>query len=164
MKRVIVIGSPGSGKSTFSRALHEKTGLPLHHLDMMLWKPDKTTIDKSVFREKLAKLLEEDEWIIDGNYGSTMEIRLSSCDTVFFLDLPTEICLDSVRSRIGKKREDIPWIETEEDAEFMEFIRKYNTDQRPLVLERLAKYPDREIHIFKTREEADAYLMSLARK
>ena len=85
MKRVIVIGCPGSGKSTFARALHDKTGLPLHHLDMMYWNADKTTVPKEVFRARLAELLTEDAWIIDGNYGSTMETRMAACDTVFFL-------------------------------------------------------------------------------
>ncbi len=74
MKKVIVIGCPGSGKSTFSRSLHKKTGIPLHYLDMMYWNADKTTVEKSVFRERLAAVLATDAWIIDGNYGSTMEL------------------------------------------------------------------------------------------
>ena len=75
MKKVIVIGCPGSGKSTVSRALHNKTGIPLYHLDMMYWNADKTTVEKSVFLERLSAVLEKDEWIIDGNYGSTMELQ-----------------------------------------------------------------------------------------
>ena len=84
MKKIIVIGCPGSGKSTFSRALHQKIGLPLHHLDMMYWNADKTTVEKSLFRERLSAVLNTDEWIIDGNYGSTMELRMVACDTVIF--------------------------------------------------------------------------------
>ena len=158
MKRIIVIGCPGSGKSTFSRALHKKIGVPLYHLDMMYWNADKTTVEKSIFREKLSALVKQDQWIIDGNYSSTMEERLSACDTVFFLDFSSEICLKGIRERIGKPRSDMPWIETEEDAEFIDFIKKYNHTERPKVLELLKKYSNKRIFIFHSRENADEYL------
>ena len=158
MKKVIVIGCPGSGKSTVSRALHNKTGIPLYHLDMMYWNADKTTVEKSVFLERLSVVLEKDEWIIDGNYGATMELRMASCDTVIFLDYPLDICLDGIRERRGKPRSDMPWIETEEDEEFIEFIKSYNEQQKTKVLELLEKYNDKNIIIFKSREQSDAFL------
>ena len=158
MKKVIVIGCPGSGKSTVSRTLHNKTGIPLYHLDMMYWNADKTTVEKSVFLERLSAVLEKDEWIIDGNYGSTMELRMVACDTVIFLDYPIEICLDGIKERRGKPRSDMPWIETEEDAEFIEFIKNYEEQQKPKVLELLKKHSDKNIIIFKSREQADAFL------
>ena len=158
MKRIIVIGCPGSGKSTFSRALHKKIGIPLYHLDMMYWNADKTTVEKSVFLERLSVVLEKDEWIIDGNYGSTMELRMAACDTVIFLDYPLHVCLDGIRERRGNPRSDMPWIETEEDAEFIEFIKSYSEQQKPKVLELLEKYGDKNIIILRSREEADAFL------
>ena len=158
MKKIIVIGCPGSGKSTFARALHHKIGVPLYHLDMLYWNADKTTVEKSVFLERLSALLEKDEWIIDGNYGSTMELRLWACDTVIFLDYPLEVCLDSIQTRRGKPRSDMPWIETAEDAEFIEFIKNYNDQQRPKVLALLEKYNDKNIIVFANREQANAFL------
>ena len=158
MRKVIVIGCPGSGKSTVSRALHNKTSIPLYHLDMMYWNADKTTVEKSVFLERLSAVLEKDEWIIDGNYGSTMELRMVACDTVIFLDYPLKICLDGIKERRGKPRSDMPWIETEEDAEFIEFIKNYEEQQKPKVLELLKKHSDKSIIIFKSREQADAFL------
>ena len=158
MKKVIVIGCPGSGKSTVSRALHNKTGIPLYHLDMMYWNADKTTVEKSVFLERLFAVLEKNEWIIDGNYGSTMELRMAACDTVFFLDYPLDVCLDGIKERRGKPRSDMPWIETEKDAEFIEFIKSYNEQQKPKVLELLKKYSDKNIIILESREQADAFL------
>ena len=158
LKKIIVIGCPGGGKSTVSRALHNKTGIPLYHLDMMYWNADKTTVEKSIFLERLSAVLEKNEWIIDGNYGSTMELRMAACDTMIFLDYPLDVCLDGIRERRGKPRSDMPWIETEEDAEFIEFIKSYNEQQKPKVLELLAKYGDKNIVIFKSREEADAFL------
>ena len=158
MKKIIVIGCPGSGKSTVSRALHNKTGIPLYHLDMMYWNADKTTVEKNVFLERLSAVLEKDEWIIDGNYGSTMELRMAACDTVIFLDYPLDVCLDGIRARRGKPRSDMPWIETEEDAEFIEFIKSYNEQQKPKVLDLLEKYGDKNIIVVKSREQTDAFL------
>ena len=158
MKKVIVIGCPGSGKSTVSRALHNKTGIPLYHLDMMYWNADKTTVEKSVFLERLSDVLEKDEWIIDGNYSSTMKLRMAACDTVIFLDYPLDVCLDGIRERRGKPRSDMPCIETEEDLEFIEFIKNYNEQQKPKVLELLKKYSDKNIIILESREQADAFL------
>ena len=163
MKKVIIIGCPGSGKSTFAKALHEKTGLPLFHLDLMYWNADKTIVEKPVFRQRLSDAMAGEEWIIDGNYGSTMELRLQACDTVVFLDYPVEVCLEGVRARRGKVRTDMPWVEAEEeeDTEFLEFIQSYNTESRPVVLELLKKYEDNEIHIFKNRSDANAFLESV---
>ena len=158
MKKVIVIGCPGSGKSTVSRTLHNKTGIPLYHLDMMYWNADKTTVEKSVFLERLSDVLEKDKWIIDGNYGSTMELRMAACDTAIFLDYPLDVCLDGIKERRGKPRSDMPWIETDEDAEFIEFIKNYNEQQKPIVIELLGKYSDKNIVIFKSREQSDAFL------
>ena len=161
MKKIIVIGCPGSGKSTLSRALHQKTGIPLYYLDMMYWNADRTVVEKSVFRGRLSDTLQKDTWIIDGNYGSTMELRLQACDTVIFLDYPPEVCLDGVKQRRGKPRADMPWVEYEEDTEFTEFIKSYNAQSRPIVIELLEKYADKDIYIFKTRDEADAFLKQL---
>ena len=161
MKKVIVIGCPGSGKSTVSRALHNKTGIPLYHLDMMYWNADKTTVEKSVFLERLSAVLEKDEWIIDGNYSSTMELRMVACDTVIFLDCPLDVCLDGIRERRGKPRSDMPWIETEEDEEFIEFIKSYNDQKKPKVLELLEKYCDKNIIIITSREQANELLSLL---
>ena len=161
MKKTIIIGCPGSGKSTFAGALHNKTGVPLYYLDMMYWNADKTTVEKSVFLERLSAVLKKDEWIIDGNYSSTMDIRMAACDTVIFLDYPSDVCLDGIKERRGKPRSDMPWIETEEDAEFTEFIKSYGEQQRPKVLELLKKYSDKNVIIFKHREQADEFLSLL---
>ena len=163
MKKIMVIGCPGSGKSTFSRKLHNLTGIPLFHLDMMYWNPDRTTVEKAVFRERLSNAIQMDEWIIDGNYGSTIELRLQACDTVIFMDYPVNVCLEGIKERRGKARADMPWVEKEdeEDAEFIEFIKNYNIQSRPKVMELLDRYSYKDIHVFKTRKEADNFLNRL---
>lgn len=164
MKKVIVIGCPGSGKSIFSKALHSITGLPLYHLDNLFWNADKTSVGKTVFCERLSEVLCQDEWIIDGNYASTMEWRMRECDTVIFLDYPLEVCLDGIRARKGKPRSDLPWTEPEEDdAAFLAFIKSYRLQSRPRVMELLERYCDKTIKIFTTRAEAHDYLMQLTR-
>lgn len=161
MNKVIVIGCPGAGKSTFSRTLHELTGLPLYHLDLLYWNSDKTTVRKEVFIERLQDVIALDKWIIDGNYGSTMEMRIKECDTVFFLDFPVEVCIDGIQQRQGKPRPDMPWIETEDDNEFIEFIKNYNSQSRPKVLELLKKYDKKDIVIFKSRKDIDDYISNM---
>ena len=161
MEKIIVIGCPGRGKSTFSRALHQITGIPLVHLDMLYWNRDKTTVEKAVFLERLAKAMRQHRWIIDGNYASTMELRMQACDTVIFLDYPVGLCLEGIRQRRCTVRSDMPWVETEEDAEFLAFIQNYNRQNRPEVLHLLNLYPQKEIHIFQNRSEAEAFLAQL---
>ncbi|MFM1534987.1 adenylate kinase [Helcococcus ovis] len=163
MKKVIVIGCPGSGKSTFSRKLHEITQIPLYHLDMMYWNADKTTVDGNTLIERQNEVIKRDEWIIDGNYDSTMELRMNACDTVIFLDYPLELCLSGVEARRGKPRPDMPWIEDETnvDEEFIQFIKNYNQISKPNVINLLEKYKNKEIVIFTDRTQAEEYLSEM---
>lgn len=158
-QKAIVIGCPGAGKSTFARRLCDKTGLPLYYLDMIWHKPDRTTVEKSEFDEKLREIVSGDRWIIDGNYGRTLEMRLESCEAVFLFDIPVEECLSGVRSRIGKKRVDMPWVETEFDEEFKRWIIDFPEKKLPTVYELLEKYKSgKSIYVFHSRAEAEGYL------
>ncbi len=157
MKKIIVIGCPGAGKSRFSRRLRDKTGLPLYHLDMIWHKPDRTNISREEFDRRLSEILEKDEWIIDGNYDRTLEMRLGVCDTVFLFDLPTKVCLEGAQSRIGKKREDLPWVEEEFDCEFSQWIIDFQKNIMPRTYSLLEKYKDKNIVIFKSRAEVDSF-------
>ena len=163
MQKIIVIGCPGSGKSTFAKALCLKTGIPLFHLDMLYWNSDRTTVEKAVFIKRLKSVLNKEEWIIDGNYASTMEMRLAACNTVFFLDYPTEVCLKGILARRGKQRSDMPWTEDPnfEDAEFIRFVENYASQTRPAVLELLGRHPEKELHIFTSRSEGEEFLSKL---
>ena len=158
MKRIIVIGCPGSGKSRFSKALHKKTKLPLYHLDMMYWNADRTTVSRDIFHARLTEVLTGEEWIIDGNYSSTLELRVGACDAIFFLDYAADVCLAGVKERRGKKRTDMPWVEQEEDAELTEYIKSFADEQRPAIIDLLARHSEKHVTVFKCRAEADEFL------
>lgn len=162
MKRAVVIGCSGSGKSVFSRKLRDAAGLPLYYIDMIWHKPDGTNISRKEFDEKLSSIISRDSWIIDGNYQRTLETRIKACDTVFLFDLPTEVCVEGALSRIGKKREDMPWFENELDPEFRQWIESFRANQLPEVYRLLEKYKNgREIVVFRTREQADKFIEKL---
>ena len=159
MKKVIVIGCPGSGKSVFSRTLHDITGLPLYHLDMINWHEDKTTLSREELIEKINEIGATDEWIMDGNYGGTMELRMSLCDTIVFLDFPTDVCLEGIMARRGTQRPDMPWQDADDlETEFVDSVKNYNSVNRPIVLERIKKFSDKKVFIFTSREEDDSFL------
>lgn len=129
----------------------------------MIWhKPDKTTLSREEFDRRLMEIIQKETWLIDGNYQRTLALRLERCDTVFLLDYPLEVCLSGAEARIGKKREDMPWVESELDEEFRQWILHFSTDQLPEIYQLLAKYRGkREIFIFRSREEADCFLNAL---
>lgn len=158
MKRVVILGCPGSGKSTFAEKLHARTGLPLLHLDSIWWKADRTHVARSEFDQRLAAVLATPEWIIDGDYSRTYAVRIQACDTVFFLDYGEAVCMAGICSRVGKARPDMPWTEDALDPALVEEVRQYGDVQRPAILQLLERYPEKETHLFCTREEAERWL------
>ena len=161
MKKAIVIGCPGSGKTTFAEKLAKTTALPLYYLDAIWHKPDRTHISREDFDTRLSEIFKEDCWIIDGNYSRTLETRLKECDTVFLFDLPVEDCLWGATERLGKGRYDMPWIDTELDPRLKAEIEAFPEKNLPTIYELLEKYKEnRSIVIFTSRAQADEYLNS----
>lgn len=161
-QRILVIGSPGAGKSTFARRLKEILGLPLYYLDMLWHRPDRTEVSRGEFDAALEEILKRNEWLIDGNYQRTMERRLQSCDTVFLLDYPVEVCLAGAAARVGQKREEMPWVEESLDREFLRQIQAFPETTLPEIYRLLEVYAEgRQVIVFRSREEAEAYLNAL---
>ena len=133
-RRILVIGCPGSGKTTFSLRLAAQTGLPLFHLDSIYWRADRTHLTREELVDVLRPILAGPRWIIDGNYNGTMPQRVEAWEEVIFLDYPAK------------------------DPAFMDFIRRYATESRPKVLALMAAHPEKTFTILRSREEADALL------
>lgn len=158
-KKIIVIGCPGAGKSTFARHLRDQTGLPLFYLDMLFHNPDRTTVSREEFDARLCELLQQPKWIIDGNYRRTLPLRFEACTDVFLFDLPVEQCLQNAAARVGTVREDLPWVETEFDPDFRQYILDFPTDQLPAIRDLIGRYRStRNITIFHSAAEADDWL------
>lgn len=163
MQRVMIIGCPGSGKSTFARKLHALTHLPLYHLDLLYWNADKTPVAPAIFQQRLNDMVNQKSWIIDGNYHDTLQIRIEACDSICFLDYPTPLCLAGALARRGTARPDMPWIEPSDyiDEEFIQFIKDFPYRERPRILSALNEHPEKAVHRFVTREQSDMFLQSL---
>ena len=160
--KVIVIGCPGAGKSFFSHKLSDIWNLPLYHLDMLYHNSDGTHISKEELEEKLKEIFKNEDWIIDGNYQRTLEMRMKECDKIILLDYPIEVCLAGAESRIGTKRNDLPWVEDKLDEEFKNSILNFSKEKLPQIYLLLEKYKkDKDIIIFKSREEAEKYLENI---
>lgn len=164
MKKVLVIGCPGSGKSTFSRILRDSTHLPLYYLDQIWHNPDKTHVTEEEFQSRLDEILGKDEWIIDGNYASSLEKRLAYCDTVFYFCLSPAECLEGVRKRLGTWHEDLPWFEDKEDPEFIEYVRTFHETRIPKMEQLLENAKQVNIIRFRSREEEDDYIENNLRR
>ena len=169
MRRVIVIGSGGSGKSTLAVRLGEITGLPVHHLDALYWRPGWVATPPEEWKATVAALAAEPAWIMDGNYGGTMDDRLAACDTAIFLDLPRTVCMARVIRRSlryrGRSRPDMaPGCPEQVTSEFLRWIWRYPKDRRPSVLGRLRAVADekRVVHLRSSRE-AERFLVDAAR-
>lgn len=159
MKKVIVIGCPGSGKTTFAEKLNKCTGLPLFYLDAIWHKPDKTHISRDEYDKLMDEIFKMDKWIIDGNYKRTIEKRIENCDTVFLFDLPTDVCIKGATERVGKQRYDLPWLEKEADPEFLKAIEEFPHKVLPDIYKLLDRYKEsKKIIIFKSRLEADEFI------
>ena len=166
MERILIIGCSGSGKSTLARALKEKLGIPLIHLDQLWWKKDWTHVTREEFDSRLEMALNMDSWIIDGNYSRTMQQRLSRCDTIIYLDFGRWPCLQGAISRylqnLGKVRPDMPSGCPERlDWEHLKYIWNFNKNNRVRNYTYLAQAKHAEHIVLKNRKEVCRFLESL---
>ena len=167
MKKVLVIGSSGAGKSTFSRRLSEKTGLPLIHLDKLYWKPNWVETDKAEWKKIVEKALAGDSWIIDGNFSGTLPQRLEKCDAVIFLDLPRLLCIYRILKRVvtyqkGKRPDMADGCDEKFDWQFLKWVWNYPNRSKPKIEKLLAEHQNtKTIFRLKSTREIERFLSEL---
>ncbi|MEK6283901.1 MAG: DNA topology modulation protein [Acidobacteriota bacterium] len=159
MRKVLVIGSGGAGKSTFARRLGELLELEVIHLDSIYWSAGWVEMPKAEWQRAVEELLHRSAWIMDGNYSGTLALRVEACDTVIFLDMSRLLCLWHVLKRAvlyrDARRPDIPEGCPERlNWEFIRWIWRYPERTRPKIIELLEK-SGRNKHVIRLRSRAE---------
>lgn len=167
MERVAVVGSPGAGKTTFSNALAAATGLPLIHLDEQFWTPGWVETPNEEWDRKQRELAQQPRWIIDGNYGRTVDVRLARADTVIVLSTPRRVCLYRVLKRVvanWHRETQAPGCPEHFDPEFLKWIWNFPRNSQPQLTEALARFEGKlDVVNLANEYAARTYLTSLAR-
>ncbi|MCU5089401.1 DNA topology modulation protein [Bacillus toyonensis] len=164
MKKIILIGSGGSGKSTLAKQLGNKLNIKVHHLDALFWKANWEGVPREEQRKVQKNLIKEEEWIIDGNYGGTMDLRLNAADTIIFLDIHRTICVYRAFKRIvqyrNKTRPDMgAGCEGRLDLQFFKWIWEYPNKKKPAILKKLDQLSKgKEVIILKSPNEVKRFL------
>jgi adenylate kinase family enzyme len=166
--KIMIIGCGGSGKSTLARKLHRITGLPLIHLDRLYWQPGWVETDKADWRKIMEEQTDRPAWIMDGNYGGTMDIRLEKADLIIFMDRSRWLCLYRILKRqlqyIGRTRPDMTEGCVERVSwEFVQYVYRYNDTRRPGILEKLEGYEkEKQVFILKNENQIKRFLLNIA--
>ena len=167
MKKVLVIGSGGAGKSTFARRLGEALGLEVIHLDKLHWHAGWVETPKPVWRERVEELVRRDAWVMDGNYSGTLDVRLAACDTVIFLDVPRVVCVWRVLKRVATYRDGVrpdmaEGCHEKFDLKFLHWVWGYPERTRPKVLKLLAEHArDKRVVRLRKRAEVERFLADI---
>ncbi|HET8671863.1 MAG TPA: DNA topology modulation protein [Candidatus Saccharimonadales bacterium] len=164
MKRILVIGSGGAGKSTFARRLARTINVEVIHLDSLYWKPGWVETPKQEWKQTVERIITRDSWIMDGNYSGTLDLRLEACDTVIFLDIARAVCIWRVIKRAvayrNKSRPDMSEGCPERfDFGFLRWIWNYKKRTRPKIVRMLKEIADNKKVIWlRTDAEVERYL------
>lgn len=168
MKKIVLIGSGGSGKSTLAKQLSRTLGIPVYHLDTLFWKPNWQAVPRAEQQQIQTDLISRDDWIIDGNYGGTMDLRLNAADTIIFLDLPRMTCVyrilkRSIRYRHEARPDMAAGCPEKIDVAFLKWVWRYPDEQRPGIRARLAQVEaTKTIIVLKSRKEVRRFIENIA--
>lgn len=168
MKRILIIGSGGAGKSTLANRLGEILKLNVIHLDTHHWLPGWKEKPLDEWRDKVRELTAGSEWIMDGDFRGTLDIRLERADTILYLDIHPAICTYRIFKRLlkyrGRTRPDLPEGCPESfDWEFAKWVMTYRRKSRKPALSVLNKAKENGIKVFilKSRSEVKKFLNGL---
>ncbi|MEA4921435.1 MAG: AAA family ATPase [Clostridiaceae bacterium] len=167
MKRIIIIGCCGSGKSTLSKKLSSLLSLPAVHLDKLFWQEGWVSVGNEEFDKRLDEALKKECWIIDGNFSRTLPKRLERCDTVIYLDYPALRCVFRVLKRVisshGRVRGDMADGCPEKlDIPFLLYTLRFNSKNRKSIYSSISSYPEKTVIILKNDCEILQFLQSIS--
>jgi len=140
MRRIVIVGPGGAGKSVLARRMGERLGLPVVHLDAHYWSAGWVESPREEWDRKIREMIAGERWILDGNYGRTVDIRFAAADTIVFLDFPRRISLPRVVKRgvtyRGRTRPDLAEGCPEQlpRLEFLRYLWRYPRDSRPRIV------------------------------
>ncbi|MEB6550443.1 topology modulation protein [Heyndrickxia sporothermodurans] len=168
MKRIMIMGvSAGVGKSTFARKLGDILQIDVYHLDAYYWKPGWVEVTEDEFRGAQEEVVKKDQWIIEGNYTSTYDIRASRADTIIYLELPLVVCLGRVLKRffknIGRTRPDMgKGCKEKIDWQFIKFIITTYYPRKNKMVDRFKAFQsadaERKVIMLKNKRAIKDYL------
>jgi adenylate kinase family enzyme len=163
MRKILVVGPGGAGKSVLARRLGERLGIEVVHLDKFYWRPGWVETPKDVWLRTVEGLAGRDAWIMDGNYSGTLGVRFAACDAVVFLDMPRSLCLRRMLKRILMYRKaDRPDMaegcRERFSLEFARWIWSYPRRSRPKVVRILESDPRKKIIRLRSPEEVEKFL------
>ncbi|WP_340372850.1 topology modulation protein [Peribacillus sp. FSL E2-0218] len=170
MERIMIMGvSAGVGKSTFARRLGDMLDMDVHHLDTFYWRPDWVEAPLEDFLAAQQEVLTQDQWIMEGNYSHSIDLRLKHADTIFYLELPLHVCLYRVLKRrlinSGKTRPDMcEGCEEKLDWPFLKFIITTYHSRKKSMKNRFAEIrrnePDKVIVILDSKQKIEGYFLN----
>ncbi len=169
MRRVLVIGSGGAGKSTVAKRLGELLNIEVKHLDRAYWRAGWVEPSKEEWLKTVAELASADSWIMDGNFSGTLEQRLKSCDTVVFLDMPRLLCLWRVLKRRvlyrkGSRPDMAEGCPEQLNLEFVSWIWNYSQRSRPKVVRLLKEHSEgKQVVWLRSNAEVEKFLWTIKR-
>ena len=167
MDRLLIVGCCGAGKSTLSYRIKSVLGHELIHLDQYYWKPNWVETPKKEWEAIVTDLIAKDQWIMDGNYGGTLDMRISRSDTIVYLDASTFKCLYRVTKRIlkyhGTTRPDMTSGCPERfDLEFLHYVASYNIRKRKSLLSKFQQLStSKRVFILKSEKDIQNFLNTL---
>lgn len=157
-ERIIVIGPPGSGKTFFSEIIKDYFDGPVIHIDNVLWQNNLIPLSNEELRNQLNRIIQTDKWMIDGTYLKLLPDRIKRASLIFYLDIPIDICIESINAR---RRLETNIHGCEDYEGFINYVKKYDVVNKPIIEKLLLENSDKEVVRFKSRDEVNSFIFNL---
>jgi adenylate kinase family enzyme len=166
MKRILIVGCSGSGKTVLAKKLGKETGIPVIHLDRLFWRPNWVAPSKQEWLEIINKIVKDESWIIEGNYSAAIDLRIAAADAVIFLNFPRLICFGRVLWRMARhynatRKDMAAGCKERIDIPFLKYVWNYNKTRLPVLLEKLESLKTnttKEVFILRNKREVNSFI------